>query len=82
MVNPVLDESTHMLAEPLLPVPTERVPQSVQSEPYAHIENCEPLPPSSHLPSAGYWHVLMHMPVGRVPQSVQSEPYAHIENCE
>ena len=41
MVNPVLDESTHMLAEPLLPVPTERVPQSVQSEPYAHIENCE-----------------------------------------
>ena len=39
MVNPVLDESTHVLAEPLLPAPVERVPQSVQSEPYAHIEN-------------------------------------------
>ena len=64
MVKPVLDESTHVLAEPLLPAPVARVPQSVQSEPYAHIENCEPLPPSSHVSSDGYWHDSEHMPVG------------------
>ena len=64
MVKPVLLASTHVVDPELLPVPVERVPQSVQSEPYAHIENCEPLPPSSHVSSDGYWHDSEHMPVG------------------
>eukprot|EP00966_Prymnesium_polylepis_P146962 3394142-Prymnesium_polylepis.1 len=33
-----------------------RKPQSVQSEPRGQALYCEPLPPSSQMASAGYWH--------------------------
>eukprot|EP00966_Prymnesium_polylepis_P139062 3213116-Prymnesium_polylepis.1 len=39
---------------------TERTPQSVQSEPSSHASYCEPSPPSSQRPSAGYAHESPH----------------------